>query len=66
MSANLLPAAWLRGFVVVAHPDNESFGLGAVATFVESGCEVGVLCLARREASTLHGVAGNRGLYRNG
>ncbi|TFD76927.1 PIG-L deacetylase family protein [Cryobacterium fucosi] len=59
MTANLLPA-WRRVLVVVAHPDDESFGLGAVlASFVGSGCEVSVLCLTRGEASTLHGVAGD-------
>lgn len=59
MSADLLPA-WRRALVVVAHPDDESFGLGAVlASFVESGCEVSALCLTRGEASTLHGVTGS-------
>ncbi|ADU49538.1 LmbE family protein [Intrasporangium calvum DSM 43043] len=45
---------------VVAHPDDESFALGAVlAAFAEGGARVSVLCLTRGEASTLHGVAGD-------
>lgn len=39
---------------VVAHPDDESFGLGAViSTLVDAGLEVSVLCLTAGEASTL-------------
>lgn len=39
---------------VVAHPDDESFGLGALVTeLVDRGAEVSVLCLTRGEASTL-------------
>lgn len=42
---------------VVAHPDDESFGLGAVLAHLgEQGAEVAVLCFTRGEASTL-GVA---------
>jgi LmbE family N-acetylglucosaminyl deacetylase len=59
MSTNVLPP-WGRVLAVVAHPDDESFGLGAVlATFVAAGSEVSVLCLTRGEASTLHGVSGD-------
>jgi len=44
---------------VVAHPDDESFGLGALlSALVETGREVRVLCLTHGEASTL-GAAGN-------
>jgi len=51
---------WGSVLVVVAHPDDESFGLGAVIDrFVESGASVGVLCFTHGEASTLHGVAGD-------
>jgi N-acetylglucosamine malate deacetylase 2 len=43
-----------RVLAVVAHPDDESFGLGALlATYAGSGSEVGVLCLTLGEASTL-------------
>ena len=45
---------------VVAHPDDESFGLGAVlAAFVHTGARAAVLCLTRGEASTVHGVEGD-------
>lgn len=48
--------AWRKVLVVVAHPDDESFGLGAVIdAFVRRGSEVHVLCLTRGEASTLGG-----------
>jgi LmbE family N-acetylglucosaminyl deacetylase len=40
--------------VVVAHPDDESFGLGGVvAGLTASGVDVRVLCLTHGEASTL-------------
>jgi LmbE family N-acetylglucosaminyl deacetylase len=40
--------------VVVAHPDDESFGLGAVlGALVEAGIEVRILCLTAGEASTV-------------
>ncbi len=45
---------------VVAHPDDESFGLGAVLdSLVQRGASGGVLCYTRGEASTLHGVEGD-------
>ena len=41
--------------VVAAHPDDETFGLGAViATMAAVGAAVHVLCFTRREASTLN------------
>jgi LmbE family N-acetylglucosaminyl deacetylase len=50
--AALPPAG--RVLAVVAHPDDESFGLGAVlSTFAERGSSVGVVCLTRGEASAL-------------
>jgi N-acetylglucosamine malate deacetylase 2 len=52
--------AWTSILVVVAHPDDESFGLGAVLSdLLARGTAVEVLCLTRGEASTLHGVAGD-------
>jgi LmbE family N-acetylglucosaminyl deacetylase len=46
--------------VVCAHPDDESFGLGAVlSTVARQGSRVSVLCFTHGEASTLHGVAGD-------
>src|SRR5579864_2630586 len=45
---------------VVAHPDDESFGLGAaLASFATGGTRVEVLCFTRGEASTLGGVSGD-------
>ncbi|GAA4397647.1 PIG-L family deacetylase [Fodinibacter luteus] len=45
---------WRRVLVVVAHPDDESFALGAlIDREVARGAEVAVLCLTRGEASTL-------------
>lgn len=52
--------SWTSVLVVVAHPDDESFGLGAVVSaFVDAGATVRVLCLTHGEASTLHGVEGD-------
>jgi LmbE family N-acetylglucosaminyl deacetylase len=48
-----LPAA-RSVLVVCAHPDDESFGLGAaLATFDESGTSTSVVCFTHGEASTL-------------
>src|SRR5579875_309005 len=45
---------------VCAHPDDESFGLGAVIdAFCSRGARVSVLSFTHGEASTLHGVAGD-------
>jgi LmbE family N-acetylglucosaminyl deacetylase/uncharacterized OsmC-like protein len=52
--------AWSSVLAVVAHPDDESFGLGAVLdAFVRAGTAVSVLCLTQGEASTVHGVTGD-------
>ena len=52
-SRGKLPA-WKSVLAVVAHPDDESFGLGAILdTFVRQGAAVSVLCLTKGEASTL-------------
>lgn len=46
--------------VVCAHPDDESFGLGAVlSAFADQGTRTSVLCFTHGEASTLHGAAGD-------
>jgi LmbE family N-acetylglucosaminyl deacetylase len=47
--------AWPAVLAVVAHPDDESFGLGAVIdAFVAGGAAVHVLCYTHGEASTLN------------
>jgi LmbE family N-acetylglucosaminyl deacetylase len=52
--------SWGTVLAVVAHPDDESFGLGAVlAAFATAGSTVSLLCLTRGEASTLHGDGGD-------
>jgi LmbE family N-acetylglucosaminyl deacetylase len=44
---------------VVAHPDDESFGLGAVLDLLAgTGAATAVICFTRGEASTLHAGAG--------
>ncbi len=54
MTANTWPPDWTRVLVVVAHPDDESFALGALLDrFVQDGAQVTMLCLTRGEASTL-------------
>ncbi len=51
--------------VVVAHPDDETFGLGGViAEFTRTGAEVSVLCLTHGEASALGN--GDLGSIRSG
>ena len=50
----LLPL-WPAVLAVVAHPDDESFGLGAIIDKMTSaGAAVHVLCYTRGEASTLN------------
>lgn len=46
--------SWGSVLAVVAHPDDESFGLGAILDgFARQGADVSVLCLTKGEASTL-------------
>ena len=46
---------WSSALVVVAHPDDESFGLGGVvASMTSAGADVHVLCFTHGEASTLN------------
>ena len=59
MTDTQLPS-WGSVLAVVAHPDDESFGLGAIlSTFVANGARVSVLCFTHGEASTLHEVGGD-------
>ena len=53
-SGRLLPA-WRGALAVIAHPDDESFGLGAIlGQLAGGGAAVHVLCFTRGEASTLN------------
>jgi LmbE family N-acetylglucosaminyl deacetylase len=59
LSVQALPD-WTSVLAVVAHPDDESFGLGALLDgFARAGAVVEVLCLTHGEASTLHGAPGD-------
>lgn len=61
-TATGLSPEWMSVLAVVAHPDDESFGLGTILhTFARSGSAVPVLRLAQGAASAIHGVAGNLG-----
>jgi N-acetylglucosamine malate deacetylase 2 len=54
-----------RALVVCAHPDDESFGLGAVlAALAEAGTKVSVLSFTRGEASTLNADTEDLGAVR--
>lgn len=58
-------AAYRSVLAVCAHPDDESFGLGAVlSTLADAGSRLAVLCFTHGEASTLHGVEGDLGPVR--
>lgn len=65
-SAEQLPS-WRAVAVVIAHPDDESFGLGAVIdAFVRAGSSVSVLCFTQGEASTLGAESADLGTVRAG
>lgn len=58
--------AWASVLAVVAHPDDESFGLGAILdAFSTNASSVSVLCLTHGEASTLHDVPGDLAAVRD-
>jgi LmbE family N-acetylglucosaminyl deacetylase len=53
-SARALPG-WRQVLAAVAHPDDETFGLGAIACrFADGGASVHVLCFTHGGASTLN------------
>jgi N-acetylglucosamine malate deacetylase 2 len=60
-AGNLRSLPLVRSLLAIcAHPDDESFGLGAaLAAFTERHARAGVLCFTRGEASTLGTVAGD-------
>ncbi|MBW4029400.1 MAG: PIG-L family deacetylase [Acidobacteria bacterium] len=65
LSRETLPEA-RSVLVVCAHPDDESFGLGAaISTFGESGASTTVLCFTHGEASTLGADVGDLGQVRS-
>ena len=62
----VLPA-WASVLGVVAHPDDESFGLGAVLdAFAHRGTRTAVLCLTHGENSTVRETTGDLGVVREG
>jgi len=55
-----VPPDWTSVLAVIAHPDDASFGLGAILdAFVFAGVRVDVLCLTHGEAWTLEGAPGD-------
>jgi LmbE family N-acetylglucosaminyl deacetylase len=58
---------WPAALAVVAHPDDESFGLGAIlAAIASAGTATSVLCFTHGEASTVRGVTGDLATVRRG
>jgi len=55
-----VPPAWTSVLAVIAHPDEASFGLGAILdAFIFAGAKVEVLCLTHGQAWTLEGAPGD-------
>jgi N-acetylglucosamine malate deacetylase 2 len=66
VAVHTLPG-WASVLAVCAHPDDESFGLGAVlSTLADAGCRLSVLCFTHGEASTLRSVQGDLDSIRAG
>ena len=63
----VFPPVWTSVLAVIAHPDYESFGLGAVLdAFVVAGAKVDVLCLTHGQAWTLAEAPGDLATLRGG
>jgi len=59
-SRMVIPPVWTSVLAVMAHPDGESAGLGAILdAFVFAGARVEVLCLTHGQAWTLEGAPGD-------
>ena len=57
--ADVMPAAH-KVLAVCAHPDDESFGLGAIiSTLIDQGASIDLVCLTHGEASTIGASTGN-------
>ena len=55
-----VPPEWTSVLAVIAHPDDASFGLGAILdAFVFAGAKIEVLCLTHGQAWTLEGAPGD-------
>jgi LmbE family N-acetylglucosaminyl deacetylase len=55
-----VPPDWTAVLAVIAHPDDASFGLGAILdAFVFAGVRVDVFCLTHGQAWTLEGAPGD-------
>lgn len=55
-----VPPEWTSVLAVIAHPDDASFGLGAILdAFVFAGAKVEILCLTHGAAWTLEGAPGD-------
>jgi LmbE family N-acetylglucosaminyl deacetylase len=55
-----VPPEWTSVLAVIAHPDDASFGLGAILdAFVFAGVKVEVLCLTHGQAWKLEGAPGD-------
>lgn len=58
-TAQTMPVA-RKVLAVCAHPDDESFGLGAIiSTLIDQGSSIDLVCLTRGEASTLGASIGD-------
>jgi LmbE family N-acetylglucosaminyl deacetylase len=67
VEATVTGGDWTQVLVVVAHPDDESFALGAlIDRHVRLGAVVSVLCLTRGEASTLGAETDDLAAQRDG